>query len=147
MPKKVLVVDDDENTVTYLSLALQRGGYEPIGAKNGKEGLEKAETCHPDLMVLDIMMPQRTGWTVFRQLRKDQELKSIPVIMLTAVASVLKEQDRLAEKEPEYRELRDLLRRGIQHMREEGVQRPEGFIDKPVDPEELVLKVRELIGV
>jgi len=146
MPKRVLVIDDDANTVDYLSLALERNGYEPIGAHDGKEGFEKAGECHPDLMVLDIMMPKRTGWVVFRQLRKDQELKSIPVIMLTAVSSVLEEQDSMAAEEPEYQDLRDLLRKGIQHMREDGVERPEAFIDKPVDPEELVQKVRDLIG-
>ena len=146
MPKRVLVIDDDANTVDYLSLALERNGYEALGAHDGKEGFEKAAGFHPDLMVLDIMMPKRTGWVVFRQLRKDQELKSIPVIMLTAVSSVLEEQDRMAAEEPEYQDLRDLLRKGIQHMREDGVERPEAFIDKPVDPEELVQKVRELIG-
>ncbi len=146
MSKRVLVIDDDANTVEYLSLALQRSGYEPIGAHDGKEGFEKAAECRPDLMVLDIMMPKKTGWVVFRQLRKDDDLKSIPVIMLTAVSSVLEGQDGLAEEEPEYQDLRDLLRRGIQHMREDGVERPEAFIDKPVDPEELVQKVRELIG-
>ena len=146
MPKRVLVIDDDANTVNYLSLALERSGYEPLGARDGKEGFEKAGDLHPDLMVLDIMMPKRTGWVVFRQLRKDRELRSIPVIMLTAVSSVLEEQDGLASEEPEYQDLRDLLRKGIQHMREDGVDRPEAFIDKPVDPEELVKKVRELIG-
>jgi len=146
MPKKVLVIDDDVNTVDYLSLALTRNGYDAIGAHDGKEGLEKAREFHPDLMVLDIMMPKKTGWVVFRQLRKNEELKSIPVIMLTAVSSVLQEQDELAEEEPEFQDLRDLLRKGIQHMREDGVGRPEAFIDKPVDPEELVEKVQELIG-
>ncbi len=146
MPKKVLVIDDDVNTVDYLSLALTRNGYDAIGAHDGKEGLERAREVHPDLMVLDIMMPKKTGWVVFRQLRKNEELKSIPVIMLTAVSSVLQEQDELAEEEPEFQDLRDLLRKGIQHMREDGVGRPEAFIDKPVDPEELVEKVQELIG-
>ena len=146
MPKRILIIDDDANTVNYLSLALERNGYESVGAHDGKEGFEKAGDCHPDLLVLDIMMPKRTGWVVFRQLRKDKELKSIPVIMLTAVSSVLEAQDGLAAEEPEYQDLRDLLRKGIQHMREDGVERPDAFIDKPVDPEELVQKVRELIG-
>jgi CheY-like chemotaxis protein len=146
MPKRVLVIDDDVNTVDYLSIALKRNGYEAIGAYDGKEGFEKAGECRPDLLVLDIMIPKRTGWVVFRQLRKDEELRSIPVIMLTGVSMVLEEQDCLAEEEPEYQDLRDLLRRGIQEMREDGIERPEAFIDKPVDPEELVKKVRELIG-
>ena len=66
--------------------------------------------------------------------------------MLTSVASVLDEQDALASDEPEHQGLRDLLRKAIQQMREEGLERPEEFIDKPVDPEEFVGKVRALIG-
>ena len=146
MPKKVLVIDDDENTVKYLSVALQKNGYEPVGAHDGKEGFEKVGESNPDLIVLDIMMPKKTGWVVFRQLRKHEVYKSIPVIMLTSVASVLDEQDALADEEPEYQGLRDLLRKAIQQMREEGLERPEEFIDKPVDPEELVAAVGRLIG-
>jgi CheY-like chemotaxis protein len=146
MSKKVLIIDDDENIVRYLSVALQKNGYEPISAPNGKEGFEKVGVSRPDLIVLDIMMPKRTGWVVFRQLRKHEEYKSIPVIMFTALAGVLEEQEALAEVEPEYEGLRDLLRKAIQEMRDEGLERPEMFVDKPVDPEDFILKVRELIG-
>jgi len=146
MPKKVLVIDDDENTVRFLSVALRKNGYEPIGASDGKEGLQRVEEARPDLVVLDIMMPKKTGWVVFRELRKNEEYKSIPVIMLTAVSGVLEEQDALAEEEPEWGGLRDLLRKAIQHMREEGLERPEMFVDKPVKPEELIKNIRELIG-
>ena len=146
MPKKVLVIDDDENTVRFLSVALRKNGYEPIGARDGKEGLQKVEESRPDLVVLDIMMPKKTGWVVFRELRKNEEYKSIPVIMLTAVSGVLEEQDALAEEEPEWGGLRDLLRKAIQHMREEGLERPEMFVDKPVNPEDLIKKIGDLIG-
>jgi CheY-like chemotaxis protein len=146
MPKKVLVIDDDENTVRFLSVALRKNGYEAIGAHDGKEGLQKVQESNPDLIVLDIMMPKKTGWVVFRQLRTNEEYKSIPVIMLTAVAGVLEEQDSLAEEEPEWDGLRDLLRKAIQHMREEGLERPEMFVDKPVKPDELIKSIRELIG-
>lgn len=146
MPKKVLLIDDDKNTVRYLSVALKQNGYEVLGAHDGKEGFEKVSATNPDLIVLDIMMPKKTGWVVFRQLRKHDEYKSIPVIMLTSVAGVLEEQDAQAVQEPEYQGLRDLLRNAIQQMREEGLERPEEFIDKPVDPDALVNTVRRLIG-
>ena len=134
MSKRVLIIDDDENIVRYLSVALHKSGYEPIGASNGKEGFEKVGVSHPDLIVLDIMMPKRTGWVVFRQLRKHEEYKSIPIIMLTSVSGVLEEQQALANEEPEYEGLRELLGKAIQEMREEGLERPEMFVDKPVDP-------------
>lgn len=146
MSKKVLIIDDDENIVTYLSVALRKNGFEPFGASNGIEGFERVGVTRPDLIILDIMMPKKTGWAVFRQLRKHEEYRSIPVIMLTSVSGVLEEQDALAEDEPEYEGLRDLLRKAIQQMREEGLERPEMFVDKPVDPEDFVLKVKELIG-
>ena len=146
MAKRVLVVDDDENTVRFLSVALRKNGYEPIGARDGKEGLQRVEESRPDLVVLDIMMPKKTGWVVFRELRKNEEYKSIPVIMLTAVSGVLEEQDSLAEQEPEWGGLRDLLRKAIQHMREEGLESPEMFVDKPVNPEDLIKKIGQLIG-
>jgi CheY-like chemotaxis protein len=146
MPKKVLVIDDDANTVKYLSVALRRHGYEAIAAYDGKEGVEVVGESRPDLIVLDIMMPGKSGWVVFRELRRHDVYKSIPIIMLTAVSHVLDEQDARAEEEAEYDGLRELLRKAIQSMREEGLERPELFVDKPVDPEALIEKIRELIG-
>lgn len=146
MSKRVLIIDDDENIVKYLSVALSKSGYEPIGAYDGKEGLEKVEEVHPDLIVLDIMMPKKTGWVVFRQLRSDDEYKSIPVIMLTSITDVLEmEESTSATDEPEYEGLREVVRKAVQQMREEGLEKPEMFIDKPVDPNELVESVRSLI--
>lgn len=146
MPKRVLVIDDDENTVKFLSVALRKNGYEPIGAYDGKEGLDKVRASSPDLIVLDIMMPKKTGWVVFRQLRKDDKYKSIPIIMLTSVSMVLEEQEALADDEHEYEGLRELLSKAIRQMREEGLDRPELFMDKPIEPEVFVGKVSELIG-
>lgn len=146
MPKKVLIIDDDQNTVKFLSVALRKNGYDPVGAYDGKEGLEKVGACRPELIVLDIMMPGKTGWVVFRELRKNEEYKSIPIIMLTAVSGVLEEQDALADEEPEYEGLRELLRKAILQMREEGLERPEMFLDKPIDPKDFIENIRTLIG-
>ena len=146
MGKKVLIIDDDENIVRYLSLALERNGYDAVGASDGKEGFEKVKESPPDLVVLDIMMPKRTGWVVFRQLRKHEQFRSIPIIMLTAVSGVLEEQEALADQEPEYEGLRELLRKAIREMREEGLDRPEMFLDKPVDPDDFLQKVEEILG-
>ncbi len=146
MAKKVLIIDDDANIVKYLSVALGKSGYETMGAQDGKEGLEKVREFGPDLIVLDIMMPKKTGLVVFRQLRGHDEYKSIPVIMLTSIADVMDEQEALATEEPEFEGLREVLAKAIRKMREEGVEKPEMFLDKPVDPHELVENVRDLIG-
>ena len=148
MAKKVLVVDDDVNTVKFLSVALEEGGYEPVGALNGKEGLEKIQSENPDLIILDVMMPKKTGFVLFKQLRKDEKYKDLPVIMLTGVSTVLEDLDAKSEDTDErpYDSLRESLRKAIKQMRDEGLIKPEMFIDKPIDPELVIAKVNELIG-
>jgi len=149
MSKKVLVVDDDENTVKFLSVALRENGYEPFGAYDGEEGLQKAEETNPDLILLDVMMPKRTGFVLFKQLRRNEKFKDIPVMMLTGVADVLQEDEGQAEGdtfERPYDSLRESLKKAIKKMREEGLERPDRFIDKPIDPDELIVAVKELIG-
>ena len=83
MTRTILVVDDERNIVELARLYLRNEGFEIEAAYNGREGLEKARSVHPSLILLDIMMPEMDGLEVFRQLRKDSD---IPVIMLTARA-------------------------------------------------------------
>ena len=95
------------------------------------------------------MMPKKTGFSLFKQLRRKEEFKDIPVIMLTGVAGVLEEEDAQAEGdtfESPFDSIREGLRKGIAQMREEGLIRPERFIDKPIDPEELIEAVKGIIG-
>jgi DNA-binding response OmpR family regulator len=149
MPKKVLVVDDDENTRRFLTVALEENGYEAVTAEDGDDGYHKIVEENPDLILLDVMMPKKTGFSLFKQLRRKEEYKDIPIIMLTGVAGVLEEDEAVAEgdtHESPFDSLREGLRRGIQKMREEGLIRPEMFIDKPIDPEELIEAVRGIIG-
>ncbi len=149
MPKRVLVVDDDENTRRFLSVALEANGYEAVTAEDGDDGLRKVQEEKPDLILLDVMMPKKTGFVLFKQLRRKEEFKDIPVIMLTAVAEVLEEDQSQAEGETTERpfdSLRDTLRKAITQMRDEGLVKPEVFIDKPIDPEQLIREVNKLIG-
>jgi CheY-like chemotaxis protein len=148
MSKKVLIVDDDPNIVRFLTVALEENGYRAVSASDGKEGFEKAEKELPDLLLLDVMMPRRTGFTLFKQLRRDERFKETPIIMLTAVSAVLEEQDGLSGNtmESPYGALKESLRKTIAEMKSEGEVRPEHFIEKPVDPELVVAKIRELIG-
>ena len=111
-------------------------------------GFEKVKAQKPDCIILDVMMPKRTGFVLFKQLRKSDEYKAIPVMMLTAVAGSLQEQDqkKAGTFDSPYDELRESLRGAIQQMRDEGIVKPEMFLDNPIDPEDVVAKVRELIG-
>ena len=148
MAKKVLVVDDDENTVKILSAALEENGYEPVAAFNGREGLEKVKSENTDLVLLVVMMPKKTGFVLFKQLRRDDKYKDLPVIMLTGVAEVLDDLDAQSDDTHErpFDSLREAMRKSIREMRDEGLIKPDMFIDKPIDPELVIAKVKELIG-
>ena len=148
MAKQILVVDDDQNTVKYLCVVLSDHGYEPVPAYDGSEGLQKVKQAKPDLIVLDVMMPKKSGFVLFRQLKKDERYKDIPMLMLTGVSGILEEQESHKEEisERPYDSLREALRNKIRELREEGLVRPEMFMDKPVDPDTFIAKVQQLIG-
>ncbi len=148
MAKRVLVVDDDEALVKYLSVLLGDHGYEPISAYDGKEGMEKTRQARPDLIVLDVMMPKRSGLVVFNDLKRDEHCKDIPILMLTGVGSVIEELESHKEEtfEKPYAPLRETLKKKIQEMRQEGADMPEVFVDKPVQPDDFIAKVQQLIG-
>lgn len=84
MSKKVLIADDEENIVTALEFLLQRRGYETRVAKNGDEALSEIERFAPDLVLLDVMMPCRSGYEVCQRVRGRPEWRHIRIIMLSA---------------------------------------------------------------
>jgi two-component system alkaline phosphatase synthesis response regulator PhoP len=90
MAIRILVVDDEADIVRMLKYNLEKEGYEVVTANNGKAAIEKART-HPDLIVLDVMMPQMDGWEVIRQLKRTQDTASIPVLFLTAKGTEIDE--------------------------------------------------------
>ena len=82
----LLIVEDHEELWDFLSRRLQRRGFEVSIAKDGQEGLEKARTLHPDIMLLDMNLPVMDGWTVARTLKADEATRNIAIIALTAHA-------------------------------------------------------------
>ena len=84
---RILVVDDEPGIVDIARANLEGYGYTVIAAHDGEEALEKVKTEKPDLVVLDILMPEMDGWDVLERIESDPELAGIPVIMLTARAS------------------------------------------------------------
>src|SRR3972149_7649301 len=85
MAEKILVIDDEETTVQLISLLLERRGSEVVKAFRAEDGLRKAYRTHPDLVLLDVMMPDMDGWEVCRRLR---ELSDVPIIFLTARSEI-----------------------------------------------------------
>ena len=91
--KKVLIVDDDNDLRTVLKDKLDLSGFDTACAVNGEEGLKKALEIHPDIILLDIMMPKMNGWQTLDKLRQDAWGKNAKVIMLT----VLEDLDNVAQ--------------------------------------------------
>lgn len=85
VPKEtILIVDDEVDLLELIEYNLKKAGYNVLKAENGPEGLRLARKHHPDLILLDIMMPRMTGFEVVTQLREDADLKHVPVLFLTA---------------------------------------------------------------
>ncbi len=120
MTKKILVVDDDIQTLKLVGLVLDRQGYEIIAAQEGKKGLKKARAEDPDLVVLDIMMPDIDGYEVSRRLRADPQTADLPILMFTAKSEV---QDKVAGFEAG----------------------ADDFLTKPIHPQELLSRVEALL--
>jgi CheY-like chemotaxis protein len=82
--KKVLIVDDEQSIVIYLTTVLEDGGYAACSAMDGQEGLGMARRERPDLICLDVMMPKRSGVSLYQEIKRDPELKSTPVMFISA---------------------------------------------------------------
>jgi CheY-like chemotaxis protein len=84
MAEKILIIDDDVDTLKLVGMMLQKQGYSIVAANNGPQGLEQAEKEAPDLILLDVMMPGMTGLETCRLLRAEMALRDTPIILLTA---------------------------------------------------------------
>lgn len=96
MQKKILIVDDEPEFAEMIKMRLEANGYEVVAAYDGKEGLAKASSENPDLILLDVMMPGMDGFQVLKSLRANDATENIPTVMLTARGeskSIFKSQD------------------------------------------------------
>lgn len=82
--KKILVVDDSPTERAYLTEILSKAGYQIVTAENGEDGIAKAKSEHPDLVLMDVVMPGLNGYQATRTLTRDEETKNIPVIVCTS---------------------------------------------------------------
>ena len=120
MRKKILVVDDDADVVELLSFNLKQAGYAIGSASNGVEAITKARSFHPDLIVLDVMMPELDGFGVCELLRRAPGTATIPILMLTAISSELGRMAALGSGATD-------------------------FITKPFSPRQLVSRIEDLL--
>ncbi len=130
MAKRVLNVEDDPDIRTFVSTVLEENGYTPIMAKDGEEGIKKVREEKPDLIILDILMPKQSGIKMYHDLKTDDSLKSIPVVMLSGVSrrTFLRSQAALTE------------------FGDETVPEPQAYLEKPVEPEDLAETLKKILG-
>jgi CheY-like chemotaxis protein len=121
--KSILIIDDEPDTLTYFSSLLQDEGFDTRVAENGDEGIKMVRESRPDLITLDITMPESSGVRCYRELRTNENWKSIPVIMVTGVSE----------------KFRDFISSRKQ------VPPPDGYLAKPVDEKELIGLVHKLL--
>jgi len=86
LPRTVVYVEDDQSMIDIVSLTLSRKGFKVVGAVGGQQGLSLIETLRPDLVLLDLMMPDMDGWEVYQRMKANAALNEIPVIVVTAKA-------------------------------------------------------------
>jgi len=121
MAKKILLVDDEKDLVETLAFRLEASDYEVVKAHDGQDGLDKARSVHPDLIILDLMLPKMDGYKVCRMLKFDEKFKKIPIILFTARAQ---ESDKKMGEEVG----------------------ADVYITKPFEAPVLLAKIKELLG-
>jgi two-component system response regulator VicR len=120
--KRILCIEDHPEMIELIRLILGRRGYEVEGAVGGREGLEAMAANPPDLVLLDLMMPDVDGWEVYRQIKAQKEISHVPVIVVTAKAQ------------------------GIDRVLGLHIAGVDDYITKPFGPKELTQSVERILG-
>ena len=121
--KTVVCIEDEPEMIDLVRLILGRKGFELIGAVGGREGLQKVREVKPDLVLLDLMMPDMDGWEVYQQMKNEEELKDIRVIVVTAKAQSI---DKVL---------------GLH------IAKVDDYGTKPFGPQELLESVNKVLGI
>jgi CheY-like chemotaxis protein len=115
MPKRVLIVEDVADVRMMMKILIQTHGYEAIVARDGYEAIEKAREYHPDLILMDLMMPIMDGFTATQIIRESDELKKTPIVAITAYGNTCLERamevgfDNIISKPLDFENLKPLL--------------------------------------
>ena len=122
--KTILIIDDEPDTLTYFSSLLEDNGYATVTAENGAEAIARVKEAAPDLITLDITMPETSGVRCYRELREHDTWRDIPVIMITGISE----------------DFRTFI------SSRKHVPPPDGYLAKPIDEAELLGMVRTLLA-
>ena len=127
MAKKILIVDDEVEQIEFASVVLESSGYVPITAMDGREGMEKAKAEKPDLILMDIMMPEQGGIGMYQNLKHDDETKDIPVVIVSGVSRGGRFDD-------------------IMVRQNQDIPAPDGFIEKPMNADAMLKLISDLLA-
>jgi len=130
--KKILVIDDEPDVTAYLMSLFEDNNFIVITAADGEEGIQKAKSEKPDLITLDISMPEKSGVRFYREIREDPDLKDVPVVIVTGVEST---HDGGTGQD---------FQRFLSTRRQ--VPPPDAFIQKPIEEPELIEAVKKLLS-
>lgn len=144
---RILVVDDDEDTVAYVTQILQHYDYQFSVARDGAEAVEAMQQDPPALVLLDIMMPKKSGVGVFQKMKAEPTLQDIPVIMVSG-ASMVTGVDMQTGKERPRSTYQDEFARSFGTLLSDALQglEPDGYVEKPIHPPTLIAKIKELLA-
>jgi DNA-binding response OmpR family regulator len=121
-PMRVICIEDEPEMIDLVQLILSRKGFEVVGARGGMEGLQAIERLQPDLVLLDLMMPDMDGWEVYQRIKANTQINKIPVIIVTAKAQSI---DRML---------------GLH------IAKVDDYITKPFGPTELLNSVEKILS-
>lgn len=127
--KTILIVDDEMDMRIFMSTLFETGGYTAVAARDGSQGLARAHELHPDLIIMDVMMPGEGGALMYKAVKSDPDLCTTPVIMLSAV------------DETSFRHYLKMLNTHL----DQPLPGPEAYMEKPPDPDELLELARTIL--
>lgn len=130
MGKKVLIIDDEDEVRDFVSTLLEENGYAPITASNGAEAMDMVRQDKPDLIIMDILMPEQGGIKMYRELKSEDSFKDIPVVVYSGIAKRTYLRTQAARTE----------------MGDQSVPDPEAYIEKPAKPEKLAAVIKSLLN-
>ena len=122
--KTVLIIDDEPDVVTFISTLLEDNGYSTIPAQNGEEALDRIKEKRPDVITLDISMPEKSGVRFYRDMKENEEWKSIPIVIVTGISGDFERFISTRKQVPP----------------------PEGYISKPIEEKEILDLIKKLAG-
>jgi CheY-like chemotaxis protein len=144
--KEILIVDDSAENVIFLAQVLEDHGFRFRVARNGKEAMTALGEARPDLVLLDIMMPRKSGINVYNEMKSEPSLAKIPIIVVTGASEVTGVSVKTGEEKPR-ESYGDDLARGLGSFLHDRLKdlTPDGLLEKPIEPQLLIRTVNELL--